>query len=93
MSFDLKILIAEGDAENFVLTITNYKLLSTQCPKYLFDIIPSSESFYDTSMKRRPNSLSEQLQLAKANFSLLSDLARRLYSMLMTLKVLNTLQD
>ena len=24
-----------------------YKLLSTQCSKYFFDIIPSSESFYD----------------------------------------------
>ena len=31
-----------------------YKLLSTQCPKYLFDIIPSSESFYDTRKKQRP---------------------------------------
>ena len=25
-----------------------YKLMSTQCPKFLFDILPSSESFYDT---------------------------------------------
>ena len=33
---------------------TIYKLLSTQCPKYLFDIIPSSESFYDTRKKQRP---------------------------------------
>ena len=31
-----------------------YKLLSTQCSKYLFDIIPSSESFYDTRKKQRP---------------------------------------
>ena len=31
-----------------------YKLLSTQCPKYPFDIIPSSESFYDTRKKQRP---------------------------------------
>ena len=31
-----------------------YKLLSTQSPKYLFDIIPSSESFYDTRKKQRP---------------------------------------
>ena len=31
-----------------------YKLLSTQCPKYLFDIIPSSESFYDTRIKQIP---------------------------------------
>ena len=29
-----------------------YKLLSTQCPKYLFDIIPPSESFYDTRKKQ-----------------------------------------
>ena len=28
-----------------------YKLLSTQCPKYLFDIIPSSEKFYDARKK------------------------------------------
>ena len=28
--------------------------MSTQCPKYLFYIIPSSESFYDTSKKQRP---------------------------------------
>ena len=55
-----------------------YKLLSTQCPKYLFNIIPSSERFYDTRKKQRsffncrtdcfkyylfPNSLSEWLQL------------------------------
>ena len=31
-----------------------YKLLSTQCPNYLFDIISSSESFYDTRKKQRP---------------------------------------
>ena len=31
-----------------------YKLLSTQCPKYLFNIIPSSERFYDTRKKQRP---------------------------------------
>ena len=31
-----------------------YKLLSTQCPKYLFDIIPSNECFYDTRKKQRP---------------------------------------
>ena len=31
-----------------------YKLLSTQCPKYLFDIIPSSVSFYDARKKQRP---------------------------------------
>ena len=31
-----------------------YKLLSTQCSKYLFDIIPSSESFSDTRKKQRP---------------------------------------
>ena len=31
-----------------------YKLLSTQCPKYLFDIIPSSKSFYHTQKKQRP---------------------------------------
>ena len=56
-----------------------YKLLSTQCPKYLFDIIPSSERFYDALKKQRyflncrtdcfkyslfPNSLSEWSQLA-----------------------------
>ena len=56
-----------------------YKLLSTQCPKYLFDIIPSSERFYNTRKKQRPffncrtdcfkysffpNSLSEWSQLA-----------------------------
>ena len=56
-----------------------YKLLSTQCPKYLSDIIPSSKSFYDTRKKQRPffncrpdsfkysffaNSLSEWSQLA-----------------------------
>ena len=28
--------------------------MSTQYPKYLFDIIPSSESFYDTCKKQRP---------------------------------------
>ena len=40
-----------------------YKLLSTQCPKYLFDIIPSSENFFDTSKKQRPffNILSFQI--------------------------------
>ena len=31
---------------------TIYKLLSTQCPKYLFSIIPSSERFYDTRKKQ-----------------------------------------
>ena len=31
-----------------------YKLLSTQCSKYLFDIIPSSESFSETRKKQRP---------------------------------------
>ena len=31
-----------------------YKLLSAQCSNYLFDIIPSSESFYDTRKKQRP---------------------------------------
>ena len=56
-----------------------YKLLSTKCPKYLFDIIRSSERFYDTRKKQRPfsncradcfrysffpNSLSEWSQLA-----------------------------
>ena len=56
-----------------------YKLLPTQCPKYLFNIIPSSERFYDTRKKHRPffncrtdcfkysffpNSLSEWSQLA-----------------------------
>ena len=56
-----------------------YKLLSTQCPKYHFDIIPYSESFYDIHKKQRPfsncrtgcfkyffypNSLSEWSQLA-----------------------------
>ena len=55
-----------------------YKLLSAQCPRYLFDIIPSSESFYGTRKKQRfffncrtdsfkysffPNSLSEWSQL------------------------------
>ena len=30
-----------------------YKLLSTQCPKYLFNIIPSSERFYDTHARNR----------------------------------------
>ena len=30
-----------------------YKLLSTQCPKYLFDTIPSRESFYNTRKKLR----------------------------------------
>ena len=56
-----------------------YKLLSTQCPKDLFNIILSSERFYDTRKKQRsffncrtncfkysffPNSLSEWSQLA-----------------------------
>ena len=56
-----------------------YKLLSTQCPLYLSDTIPSSERFYDTRKKQRsffncrtdcfkysffPNSLSEWSQLA-----------------------------
>ena len=31
---------------------TIYKLLSTQCPKYLFSIIPSNERFYDTRKKQ-----------------------------------------
>ena len=31
-----------------------YKLLSNQCPKYIFDIIPSSVSFYDTRKKQIP---------------------------------------
>ena len=30
-----------------------YKLLSTQCPKYVLDIIPSSKSFYDTREKQK----------------------------------------
>ena len=53
--------------------------MSTQCPKYLFDIIPSGESFYDTRKKQRhffncrtdcfkyyffPDSLSEWSHLA-----------------------------
>ena len=56
-----------------------YKSLSTQFPKYLFDITPSNENFYDTSKKQIlffncridcfrysffPNSLSEWSQLA-----------------------------
>ena len=56
-----------------------YKLLSTQCPKYLFGITPPSEGFYGTRKKQRPlfncrtdcfkkflppTSLSELLQLA-----------------------------
>ena len=56
-----------------------YKLLSTQCSKYLFDIIPSSETFYDNPKIQRfffscrtdcfkysffPIPLSECLQLA-----------------------------
>ena len=28
--------------------------MSTQCSEYVFDIIPSSESFYDTRKKQRP---------------------------------------
>ena len=32
---------------------TVYKLFSSQCPKYLFDILPSSESFFDTRKKQR----------------------------------------
>ena len=58
---------------------TIYKLLSTQCPKYFFNIIPSSERFHDTRKKQRsffnsrtdcfkysffPNSLSQWSQLA-----------------------------
>ena len=31
-----------------------YKLLSNQCPKYIFDIIPSSVSFYDARKKQIP---------------------------------------
>ena len=31
-----------------------HELLSSQCPKYLFNIIPSSERFYDTPKKQRP---------------------------------------
>ena len=31
-----------------------YKLLPTQCHKYVFDIISSRESFYDTRKKQRP---------------------------------------
>ena len=56
-----------------------YNILSTQCPKYLFDITPSSERFYDTRKRQIPffncrtdcfkysffpNSLSEWSQLA-----------------------------
>ena len=48
MNLDLKVLVAEGGVETFVL----YKLLSTQCPKYLSDIAPYSESFYDTRKKQ-----------------------------------------
>ena len=86
----------------------------TQCPKYLFDIIPSSESVYDTRKKQRPFSISELnvsnilsfqmldlngrdlpqkfktqslLQFSKANFSLLLELAKDLYSISMTLKM------
>ena len=47
-NLDLKVLVAQGGVENFVL----YKLLSTQCPKYLSDIVPYSESFYDTHKKQ-----------------------------------------
>ena len=50
MRLGLKVLVAEGGAENYSI----YKLLSTQCPKYLSDIIPSSEWFYDTRKKQRP---------------------------------------
>ena len=50
MSLGLKVLVAEGGAENYSI----YKLLSTQCPKYLSDIIPSSERFYDTRKKQGP---------------------------------------
>ena len=31
-----------------------YKLLPTQCRKCLFDILPSSENFYDTRKKQKP---------------------------------------
>ena len=31
-----------------------YTFLSSQCPEYLFDIMPSSESFCNTRMKQRP---------------------------------------
>ena len=31
-----------------------HKLFSAQCPKYFFDLIPSSECFYGTLKKQRP---------------------------------------
>ena len=94
-----------------------YKLLSTQCPKYLFDIIPSSVSFMIHARNRDLFSIAEMtisnifslqilylygrnlrqksktrglLQFSKANFSSLYGLAKGLYLMLITLKVLNT---
>ena len=42
---DLKVLLVDSGVEN---------LLSTQCPKYLFNIIPFDESFYDKRKKQRP---------------------------------------
>ena len=43
-----------------------YKLSSTQCPKYLFDIIPSSESFYD--IRKRERDLFSIAELIVSNF-------------------------
>ena len=59
-SLDLKVLVAGGGEENI------YKLSSTQCRKYLFDIIPSSESFYD--IRKREGGLFSIAELIVSNF-------------------------
>ena len=48
-----------------------YKLLSTQYPKYLFDIIPSSESFYDTPRNRDLFSIAELIASNILSFRIL----------------------
>ena len=50
---------------------TIFKLLSTQCPKYLCDIMPSTESFYDTHKKNRPFSVAELIASNILSFQIL----------------------
>ena len=65
MSLDLKVLVAEGGAENFVLSI-NYCQLNA-----FFDIIPSSEKFYDNTRKRDLFSIAELIVSDILSFQIL----------------------
>ena len=105
ISLDLKVLVAEGGAENFVLSITYCQLNALSIFSILsylvkgFMIHARNRDLFSIAELILSNDLSFQilfylngrktrslLQFSKANFSLLYDL----YSMVMTLKVLNT---